>query len=158
MAPDQRGFGRTTGWLNGYDVPLEPFSLLNLTRDALALVAALGYEHTAMLIGHDFGSPVAAYCALARPDVFRSVVLMSAPFPGAPAFPFKTADGEPHPVQHNMDSKTLSAALAALDPPRKHYQQYLSGREANADLYYFAFKDIEVIQLNPVIDQYCSFR
>jgi hypothetical protein len=81
VAPDQRGFGRTTGWVNGYDAQLGPFSLLNMTRDALGLVSALGYRRTAMLVGHDFGSPVAAYCALARPDVFPSVVLMSAPVP-----------------------------------------------------------------------------
>jgi non-specific protein-tyrosine kinase len=51
-------------------------------KDALALVFALGYRSVSAVIGHDFGSPVAAYCALARPDVFRSVVMMSAPFPG----------------------------------------------------------------------------
>jgi pimeloyl-ACP methyl ester carboxylesterase len=70
VAPDQRGFGRTTGWVNGYDTSLAPFGLLNMTCDALGLVSALGYRRTAMLVGHDLGSPVAAYCALARPDVF----------------------------------------------------------------------------------------
>src|SRR5476651_323030 len=70
VAPDQRGFGRTTGWVNGYVTPLAPFSVLNMTRDALALVSALGYRRTAMLVGHDLGSPVASYCAIARPDVF----------------------------------------------------------------------------------------
>jgi pimeloyl-ACP methyl ester carboxylesterase len=69
VAPDQRGFGRTTGWVNDYDAPLGAFSLLNATRDAIGLVSALGYRRTAMLVGHDFGSPVAAYCAVARPDV-----------------------------------------------------------------------------------------
>ena len=63
VTPDQRGFGRTTGWVNGYDTQLGPFSLLNMTRDALGLVSALGYRRTAMLVGHDLGSPVAAYCA-----------------------------------------------------------------------------------------------
>ncbi|MEZ2409292.1 alpha/beta fold hydrolase [Bosea sp. RCC_152_1] len=136
VAPDQRGFGRTTGWVNGYDVPLAPFRLLNMTRDALGLVSALGYRRTTMLVGHDFGSPVAAYCALARPDVFPSVVLMSAPFPGPPAFPFNTADSETAPAQPNNDSQKLAAALAALDPPREYYQQYLSTREANDDLWH----------------------
>jgi pimeloyl-ACP methyl ester carboxylesterase len=32
VAPDQRGFGRTTGWVNDYDARLEPFSILNMTR------------------------------------------------------------------------------------------------------------------------------
>jgi pimeloyl-ACP methyl ester carboxylesterase len=135
VAPDQRGFGRTTGWVGGYDASLAPFSLLNMTRDALGLVSALGYQRTAMLVGHDLGSPVAAYCALARPDVFPSVALMSAPFPGAPAFPFGTADGEAAPAQPNTDPQRLAAALAALDPPRESYQQYLSTRRANDDLW-----------------------
>lgn len=134
VAPDQRGYGRTTGWSNDYDGSLEPFSLLNMTRDALALVSVLGHQRTAMLVGHDFGSPVAAWCALARPDVFPSVVLMSAPFPGPPAFPFDTADSEPSTTRPNAEGLALAAALAALDPPRKHYQQYFSTPQANGDM------------------------
>jgi pimeloyl-ACP methyl ester carboxylesterase len=134
VAPDQRGFGRTTGWVDGYDTALAPFSLLNMTRDALGLVSALGYRRTAMLVGHDLGSPVAAYCALARPDIFPSVVLMSAPFPGPPALPFNTAESKASPVQPNNENQKLAAALAALDPPRKYYAQYLSTREANNDM------------------------
>jgi pimeloyl-ACP methyl ester carboxylesterase len=107
-----------------------------MTRDALALVSALGYRRTAMLVGHDLGSPVAAYCALARPDVFPSLVLMSAPFPGTPAFPFNTADSEASPMQPNTDGEKLAAALAALDPPRAHYAQYLGTRQANADMWH----------------------
>jgi pimeloyl-ACP methyl ester carboxylesterase len=136
VAPDQRGFGRTTGWVNGYDAQLEPFSLLNMTRDSLGLVSALGYRRTAMLVGHDLGSPVAAYCALARPDIFPSVVLMSAPFPGPPALPFNTAESEASAVQPNTENQKLAAALAALDPPREYYQQYLSTREANYDMWH----------------------
>ena len=134
VAPDQRGFGRTTGWANDYDAALEPFGLLNTARDALALVAALGYRRTAMLVGHDFGSPVAAYCAIARPDVFPSLVLMSAPFPGPPSFPFDTADGGTSPTPVTTDREKLAIALAALHPPRTIYQQYLSTRGANDDL------------------------
>ena len=66
------------------------FRLLNAVRDALGLVSALGYRSVAAVVGHDFGSPVAAWCALVRPDVFRSVALMSAPFAGPPALPFDT--------------------------------------------------------------------
>lgn len=133
VAPDQRGFGRTTGWVNDYDAPLAPFSILNVMRDALGLVSALGYRQTGMLVGHDLGSPVAAYCALARPDVFPSVVLMSAPFPGPPTFPFDIAKSGAITAQPNVGQK-LAAALAALSPPRTIYQQYLSAREANRDL------------------------
>jgi pimeloyl-ACP methyl ester carboxylesterase len=136
VAPDQRGFGRTTGWVNGYEAQLAPFSLLNMMRDALGLVSALGYRHTTMLVGHDLGSPVAAYCALARPDVFPSVVLMSAPFPGTPALPFNTAESQASSIQPNTENQQLAAALAALDPPREYYQQYLSTREANHDMWH----------------------
>ena len=44
IAPDQRGYGRTTGWSADYDGDLSPFRMLNLVRDALGLVSAFGYE------------------------------------------------------------------------------------------------------------------
>jgi pimeloyl-ACP methyl ester carboxylesterase len=130
IAPDQRGYGRTTGWVPDYDGDLRPFGMLNVVTDALALVSALGLRSVAAVVGHDFGSPVAALCALIRPDVFRSVVLMSAPFAGPPALPFGTADGAaPAPPPYD-----IHAALAALPSPRKHYQRYYSGREADDDM------------------------
>src|SRR3984885_2455037 len=92
IAPDQRGYGRTTGWDANYDGDLHSFRLLNLVRDALGLVSAFGYRSVASVVGHDFGSSVAAWCALVRPDVFRSVALMSAPFAGPPRLAFDTAD------------------------------------------------------------------
>jgi pimeloyl-ACP methyl ester carboxylesterase len=122
IAPDQRGYGRTTGWSPDYDGPLEPFRVLNLVRDALGLVVALGHSSVAAVVGHDFGSPVAAWCALLRPDVFRACVLMSAPFGGPPSLPL-TVGGVDH------------AALAALPRPRKHYQAYYCTRAANADMH-----------------------
>lgn len=129
IAPDQRGYGRTTGWDGGYDDDLTPFRLINLVRDLLGLVAALGYRRVAAVIGHDFGSPVAAYCALIRPDIFRSVVLMSAPFAGPPALPVASATGA-----DAAETIDIHAALAALDRPRKHYQWYYSTRDANDDM------------------------
>src|SRR3954453_17035817 len=71
VAPDQRGYGRTTGWDARYDGDLSSFGLLNAARDALGLVSALGYRSVAAVIGHDFGSSVAAWVALLRPDIFR---------------------------------------------------------------------------------------
>src|SRR5215469_5823306 len=92
VAPDLRGYGRTTGWDGNYDGDLASFRLLNAVRDALGLVSALDYRDAALVAGHDFGASVAAWCALVRPDVFRSVALMSAPFAGPPALPFDIAD------------------------------------------------------------------
>src|SRR5947207_13527961 len=80
VAPDQRGYGRTTGWDAEYDGDLGSFRILNLVRDIIGLVAMLGHRSAAAVIGHDFGASVAAWCALLRPDLFHSVALMSAPF------------------------------------------------------------------------------
>ena len=84
IAPDQRGYGRTLGSDDNFDVNWRACNMLRLVDDVLALVKALGHGYVHALIGHDFGSPVAAWCALSRPDIFRSVVLMSAPFAGPP--------------------------------------------------------------------------
>jgi pimeloyl-ACP methyl ester carboxylesterase len=133
IAPDQRGYGRTTGWDADYDGDLGAFRLLNLVRDALGLVSALGYRSVAAVVGHDFGSPVAAWCALVRPDVFRSVVLMSAPFAGPPPLPFNTVDQAPNAVAQASPAQVLDD-LAALARPRKHYQWYYSTRAANDNM------------------------
>jgi pimeloyl-ACP methyl ester carboxylesterase len=134
VAPDLRGYGRTAKGPTDYNAPLAPFSLLNLTRDVVGLVSALGYRRTALLVGHDLGSPIASYCALTRPDIFPSLVLMSAPFPGPPAFPFNVADAGWQTAVSADQGQSLSDALARLDPPRKHYQQYLTTRQADGDL------------------------
>jgi pimeloyl-ACP methyl ester carboxylesterase len=132
IAPDQRGYGRTTGWDVNYDGDLASFRLLNLVRDALGLVSAFGYHTVDAVVGHDFGSAVAAWCALVRPDVFRSVVLMSAPFAGPPKLAFNTAYA---PSKPQFDDP-VHRELAALPRPRKHYQWYYSTREANADMHH----------------------
>jgi pimeloyl-ACP methyl ester carboxylesterase len=123
IAPDQRGYGRTTGWDADYDGDLASFRLAHLVTDALGLLAALGVPSVAAVIGHDFGSPVAACCALARPDVFRSVALMSAPFAGPPALAAAAAP-----------AFDLPAELAKLPRPRHHYQWYYSTRAAEAEM------------------------
>ena len=126
VAPDQRGYGGTTGWDPDFDGDLASFRMLNLVRDALGLVDALGYRQVAAVIGHDAGAGVAAWCSLIRPDLFRSVVLMSAPFAGPP--PLRPTP-QARPPMARFDEE-----LAALEPPRKHYQWYYSSRPANADM------------------------
>lgn len=74
VAPDMRGYG-------GTDAPadVEKYTLLHLVGDMVDLVDALG-EREAVIVGHDWGAPVAWNSALLRPDVFRAVVGMSVPF------------------------------------------------------------------------------
>jgi pimeloyl-ACP methyl ester carboxylesterase len=126
VAPDQRGYGRTTGWSASYDTDLTPFRLVNLVRDMMGLIAALGRTSVTAVVGHDFGASAAAWCALVRPDLFRSLVLMSAPFGGPPALTPSAA----------LPTDPVHAALAALDRPRKHYQWYYSTRPANEEMWH----------------------
>jgi pimeloyl-ACP methyl ester carboxylesterase len=124
IAPDRRGFGRTTGWDDAYDGELDAFSSPNMVRDAVALVAALGYRRVSAVIGHDAGSPVAAWCSLIRPDIFTAVVMMSAPFSGPPAMvPAEAASGG-----------SIDDQLAVLSRPRKYYMRYYTTREANHNM------------------------
>jgi pimeloyl-ACP methyl ester carboxylesterase len=132
IAPDLRGYGRTTGWDDDYDGDLASFRRLNVVRDQLGLVSAFGYR-SLPVIGHDFGSPVAAWCAVVRPDVFTSVALMSAPFGGTASLPFDTADNPPRPSSPGYD---LTQELATLARPRKHYQRYYTTREANENMWH----------------------
>ena len=106
-----------------YDDDLASYRLFNLVRDVMGLLDALGRTEVALLAGHEFGASVAAWAALIRPDIFRKLALMSAPFPGPP-------DITPQPPP----ARSIHDELAALDRPRKHYQWYYSTRQANREM------------------------
>ncbi|MGP3977701.1 alpha/beta fold hydrolase [Streptomyces sp. 8N114] len=74
VAVDVRGYGRSSK-------PAETaaYRMLDLVEDNVAVVHALG-ERTAVIVGHDWGSPIAANSALVRPDVFRAVGMLSVPY------------------------------------------------------------------------------
>jgi pimeloyl-ACP methyl ester carboxylesterase len=74
VAPDMRGYG-------GTDKPADrdAYAILRLVGDMVDLVRALG-ETTCVVVGHDWGAPVAWHCALTRPDLFRAVAGLSVPF------------------------------------------------------------------------------
>jgi pimeloyl-ACP methyl ester carboxylesterase len=122
IAPDLRGFGRTTGADARFDADLAPFRQLSLVGDLLALLRALGVAAVDAVIGHDFGAVLAAWTALVRPDVCRAVVMMSAPFSGPPGF-------APAP-----DAEALDRGMAGLSPPRRHYASYFSLPNAAAEM------------------------
>jgi pimeloyl-ACP methyl ester carboxylesterase len=69
-----RGYGQT-----GKPEAIDKYSLLHLVGDIVGLVPALGAE-TAVVVGHDWGAPVAWYSALMRPDRFRGVIGLSVPY------------------------------------------------------------------------------
>jgi len=74
VAPDQRGYGQT-------DRPaaIDAYSMFHLVGDVIGLLDALGGER-AVVVGHDWGAPVAWHTALFRPDRLRGVVALSVPF------------------------------------------------------------------------------
>jgi pimeloyl-ACP methyl ester carboxylesterase len=85
IAPDQRGYGQS-------DAPaaIEAYSQLRLVGDAVGLLDALEVER-AIVVGHDWGGPVAWNSALLRPDRLRAVIGVSVPyFEGLPGRPTET--------------------------------------------------------------------
>src|SRR6516225_10920296 len=74
VAPDMRGYG-------GTDRPAEidQYTLLHLTGDIVGLLDALGAQ-SAVIVGHDWGAPVAWLAALLRPDRFHGVIALSVPY------------------------------------------------------------------------------
>ncbi len=74
VAPDMRGYG-------GTDRPeaIDQYTQLHHVGDMLGLLDALGAE-TAVIVGHDWGAPVAWNAALLRPDRFRAVAALSVPY------------------------------------------------------------------------------
>ncbi|MEH1891482.1 MAG: alpha/beta hydrolase [Nostoc sp.] len=74
VAPDQRGYGQTS-----IPEPIEAYHIFQLVGDIVGLVHALG-EEQAIIVGHDWGAPVAWYCALLRPDIFHAISLLSVPY------------------------------------------------------------------------------
>jgi len=162
VAPDQRGFGRTAGWSNSYDGDISQFGMINLVRDVVTLLGRLGRPRVDLVVGHDFGSMVAACCALFRPDIFQSLTMMSAPFPGvAKIAPAESISSAIESKIARSESADIHDELATLDPPRKHYQWYYSSRQANEDMWhcaqgmsdflraYFHFKSADWIQNRP---------
>lgn len=87
VAPDIRGYGDS-------DRPheLEAYSMRHLTADAVGILDALG-EKDAVIVGHDWGAPMAWNSAVLYPDRFRAVIALSVPYlprgPVAPTTMFK---------------------------------------------------------------------
>jgi pimeloyl-ACP methyl ester carboxylesterase len=74
VAPDMRGYGRT-------DQPpeIDQYTLLHSIGDMVGLVDVLGAKQ-AVIVGHDWGAPMAWAAAVLRPDRFRGAVALSGPF------------------------------------------------------------------------------
>ena len=103
VALDMRGYGQTTK-----PAAIESYSLSHLVGDVVGVVGALG-EQQAVVVGHDWGGPVAWYSALMRPDIFRAVAVLSVPFNPPVALP---------------DGLTLNDIMASDAGDRNYYRLY----------------------------------
>lgn len=103
VALHMRGYGKTTK-----PSDIEAYSLTNLVGDVVGAVAALG-ESEAVVIGHDWGGPVAWNAALLRPDVFRAVGVLSVPY------------SPPMTLPHDM---SLNDAMAMMAGDREYYRLF----------------------------------
>lgn len=74
VAVDVRGYGRSSK-----PAAIDAYRMLRLVADNVLLVEALG-EQQAVIVGHDWGAPIAWNSALLRPDVFRAVAGLSVPY------------------------------------------------------------------------------
>lgn len=123
VAPDQRGYARSE-----QPEAVEAYSLLHLTGDVIGLVDALG-EEGAVLVGHDWGAPVAWATAMMRPDVVRAVAGLSVPpiLPGGMPPPSITRKkfGEGY-YQINFQKPGAADAALARDPAAT-FRRILSG-------------------------------
>jgi hypothetical protein len=105
IAPDLRGYGRTTGWDPNYDCDLRVFGVLNMVRDVLGLVSALGYRSVSAVVGRDAGSTLAGWCTLLR---VRLRVLQRCPLalrPMCPPFPASTHNWQRCPVRESTTKR-----------------------------------------------------
>jgi pimeloyl-ACP methyl ester carboxylesterase len=75
VAPDMRGFGRSSA-----PADISAYTIFDTVGDMVGLVGALG-EKRAVIVGHDWGAPVAWHAALFRPDIFSAVAGLSVPPP-----------------------------------------------------------------------------
>lgn len=137
VAPDQRGYGRTTGWDTRpfESVDLTEFYITNLVRDLICLVNALGYTSVHSIISHDFGTLPGTYAPLLRPDIFQSSLQVSIPFvaPSAAAVVAETPDPPTVLGTAIAEYAAFESQLEKLNPPRKHYQWYNSNPAASND-------------------------
>ncbi|MBW2053425.1 MAG: alpha/beta hydrolase [Deltaproteobacteria bacterium] len=144
VAPDQRGYGQTDR-----PEPIEAYNILQLVGDIVGLVHALG-EERAVIVGHDWGAPVAWNCALLRPDIFHKLILLSVPYSLRSWTHIRPIEGmkrmagdhqfyivyfqEPGKIEKEMEENVRETMLKTLyslsgDPPPEKRWKFLFGKD-----------------------------
>jgi pimeloyl-ACP methyl ester carboxylesterase len=128
VAPDMRGYGETER-----PEAIDQYTLLHLVGDMVGLLDALG-EASAVIVGHDWGAPVAWHSALLRPDRFRAVVGMSVPFrPRGPLRPTQQMPQTPDEIFYQLYFQTPGVAEAELErDPREGLRRLFCATSGDA--------------------------
>jgi pimeloyl-ACP methyl ester carboxylesterase len=123
VAPDMRGYGESER-----PETIDQYTLLHLVGDMVGLVDALG-EETAVIVGHDWGAPVAWHAALLRPDRFRAVAGLSVPFRArTPVRPTTVMPQDDRALFYQLYFQTPGVAEAELDrDPRLSIRRLMYG-------------------------------
>ena len=121
IAPDQRGYGRTT-----CPSDIEDYSMRNLTADLAGLLDALDLER-AVFCGHDWGGAVVWSMAQRYPERTAGVIGINTPFrPRSPIPPLETlraTAGDDHYVVHFQKPGDADRRLAAN--PRRVFERLM---------------------------------
>jgi pimeloyl-ACP methyl ester carboxylesterase len=92
VAIDVRGYGRSSA-----PTAIEDYRMTCHVADNVSVLDRLGLE-TAVIVGHDWGAPIAWHSALLRPDRFSALGLLSVPYspPGTtrPTDAFRSMGGD----------------------------------------------------------------
>lgn len=81
-AIDVRGYGGSSK-----PHPVEAYDMAHMVGDVAGVIEALSDDGRAVLIGHDWGSPIVWNTALTRPERVRAVAGLSVPYVGVPKRP-----------------------------------------------------------------------
>ncbi|MEX2482808.1 MAG: alpha/beta hydrolase [Gammaproteobacteria bacterium] len=112
VAIDQRGYGRSSKFWQP-----DAYRIGRLVDDVVGVVKAL-QAGPAVVVGHDWGAPVAWTAAWCHPDAFRGVLGMSVPFSGRQLI---ALPGNPF-GEHALAPNEFHAELAG--PGQDFYQTY----------------------------------
>jgi pimeloyl-ACP methyl ester carboxylesterase len=128
VAPDMRGYGETE-----QPRAIDQYTLLHLVGDMAGVLDALG-EQTAVIVGHDWGAPVAWHSALLRPDRFRAVVGLSVPYRGrGPVRPTTVMPQTESALFYQLYFQEPGVAEAELDrDPKTSIRRLLFGASGDA--------------------------
>jgi pimeloyl-ACP methyl ester carboxylesterase len=109
LAPDMRGYGRSER-----PEASDQYTLMHLVGDMMGLLDALSIE-SAVIVGHDWGAPVAWHAALMRPDRFRAVVGLSIPFAHPPPHPTRLMPSDERSIYYQLLFQEPGVAEAVFE-------------------------------------------